>query len=722
MKKIFDSHFLLVIILSLSLFSGIIVSPVSGAGGYITVALQERINHDVDSYTNILSAYSRSYEYVIFTSNVISDTIVIRDRIETSLTIRTNIQTVDGSAQAVSNYNSLTGEVTITLNNLGSRSIVYVTLYILNVMPSYNVFVSKPQFSITPSLLSSGQNQLLSISTSPFQVKNENLKEWIIFDGIRNVDSSYVSATPTPDIININPNNVLWWSYASDSPIDHESTFSLSVPVSPSGNEDAFSTIAAHYNDPFHTTSFDNNVNVEFDSQDILEIQGPTYFYEYTYRIGLSIKLPETLDSDGDGLYDNWEIYGIDNNEDGIVDLILPDCNRFQKDVYVEVDWMVGYQPSFYAINEVVDVFANNGINLHVFLSNSIPHSEYITFDLEPGDLNTVDFDEIKSNNFDSNRKPAFHYCIFADKLKDSPKSSGQAEVLGNDFMVTLGDYHYYIPNQIGTFMHELGHNLGLRHGGDENTNHKPNYISNMNYLFQFGIEQKNGEVTFDWSHGTLPSLNEWNLNENLGIQGGEYYTKFIDPTNPSEIIEVLADGPIDWDQDNVRPYENFVIQNINNDTFLGVPILGILHDYNDWANLNFGFQNNQPNFEDGVHLDVVDPNDEISHLESLQLMATIYTPSESLENLKAIIKNLNDYAFTVNRNIDAMKKALLNKIDEVILKINSENYHEAIQKLSKDIKSKIDGNPKNKDWIIDNYTQISICQMIDNIINQINN
>jgi hypothetical protein len=40
--------------------------------------------------------------------------------------------------------------------------------------------------------------------------------------------------------------------------------------------------------------------------------------------------------------------------------------------------------------------------------------------------------------------------------------------------------------------MHELGHNLGLRHGGDEDSgddlegwkNNKPNYRSVMNYLY----------------------------------------------------------------------------------------------------------------------------------------------------------------------------------------------------------------------------------------------
>ena len=34
--------------------------------------------------------------------------------------------------------------------------------------------------------------------------------------------------------------------------------------------------------------------------------------------------------------------------------------------------------------------------------------------------------------------------------------------------------------------MHELGHNLGLRHGGVDNVNCKPHHVSVMNYAYQF--------------------------------------------------------------------------------------------------------------------------------------------------------------------------------------------------------------------------------------------
>ena len=41
----------------------------------------------------------------------------------------------------------------------------------------------------------------------------------------------------------------------------------------------------------------------------------------------------------------------------------------------------------------------------------------------------------------------------------------------------TSGTGTAYIRNSI---VHELGHNLGLQHGGDETCNYKPNYSSVM--------------------------------------------------------------------------------------------------------------------------------------------------------------------------------------------------------------------------------------------------
>jgi len=49
------------------------------------------------------------------------------------------------------------------------------------------------------------------------------------------------------------------------------------------------------------------------------------------------------------------------------------------------------------------------------------------------------------------------------------------------------------------TFMHELGHNLGLCHGGGESINRKPNYISIMNYTFAESGIPSLGITCWDW-------------------------------------------------------------------------------------------------------------------------------------------------------------------------------------------------------------------------------
>ena len=52
--------------------------------------------------------------------------------------------------------------------------------------------------------------------------------------------------------------------------------------------------------------------------------------------------------------------------------------------------------------------------------------------------------------------------------------------------------------------MHELGHNLGLHHGGDDGVNFKPNYLSIMNYSFEIlGTLRANGR------HDTLTTQEE---------------------------------------------------------------------------------------------------------------------------------------------------------------------------------------------------------------------
>ncbi|MGB6463770.1 MAG: hypothetical protein WBF38_06065 [Nitrosotalea sp.] len=128
------------------------------------------------------------------------------------------------------------------------------------------------------------------------------------------------------------------------------------------------------------------------------------------------------------------------------------------------------------------------------------------------------DFNEIKSYDFmvpgesisDFYLKAqVFHYALLTNMIQDS-SASGVGEEFGNDLMVTLGAAGFTpssTVDQDGTFMHELGHNLGLYHGGiTNNPNCMPNYLSVMNYLYQLPILNPTSYF-LDYSQANIGSL-----------------------------------------------------------------------------------------------------------------------------------------------------------------------------------------------------------------------
>jgi Tol biopolymer transport system component len=341
---------------------------------------------------------------------------------------------------------------------------------------------------------------------------------------------------------------------------------------------------------------------------------------------------PNLVDTDRDGLYDEWEIHGIDVDGDGTIDIDLPamgaDPNK--KDIFIEVDWMEdeehSHKPDPIAIKKIVDSFANSpvdgiGINLHVDVGpesidyvtgkawgelsggNSIPHQDVLG---DKQDLAT-DHNNIIVENFSSDRNQVFHYSIFAHKwAKNGITTCSAGFSYGNFtqyFVVALGCYDNGIGSinrQAGTFMHELGHNLGLRHGGDDEINHKPNYLSVMNYSFQMGgliINRRDGH--FDYSRFNLPDLDESQLSETKGLNAGseidKYGTKFyvnafpgilncipVYTTEFKFVATATANGPLDWDC-NGDINSNPIHMDTNNDGQISV-----LRSFNDWSNLDF--------------------------------------------------------------------------------------------------------------------------------------
>lgn len=326
----------------------------------------------------------------------------------------------------------------------------------------------------------------------------------------------------------------------------------------------------------------------------------------------LSVGFDGRVDSDGDALLDGWEANGFDANGDSIVDVDLPafGSSVVRKDLYVEMDYMGAeascpcHLPLAADLNRIVSVyasapFANNpnntaGIRLHLDAgaargtAYNLGGGNLVAHD---NDLNPVqtEFNSIKASNFNPLRARIFYYMIWAHGYGGG-SSSGNAFAIPNDsFVVTLGLWpsHGTSDVKVGTFVHEFGHDLGLLHGGNQNTNYKPNYLSVMSYAFQVTGVPRTGTTApdFGYSRSSLPALNEASLNEAVGLASAAantYRTRWFCPGGGQTTSPGTANGPLDWNCNGT--ISNPVAVDLNGDSFLSS-----LTGFNDWASLVYG-------------------------------------------------------------------------------------------------------------------------------------
>jgi len=272
----------------------------------------------------------------------------------------------------------------------------------------------------------------------------------------------------------------------------------------------------------------------------------------------------------------------------------------------------VSMEPSQAAIDMVVAAFAKRGLTLHIYaLHNAIRGHQFIIPDFYPACKNlspacgggprytglvgpdAVSFLALKQQYFHPRSDHPWHYAIFGYSAALSflastgdgcpldpfcgappdPTSPGISELPGFNFIVALGtfaeNYGYQASDTTvgGLFMHELGHNFGLEHGGVYPGQgcfaYKPNYISVMNYSYNiFGIPYAavpGSTVPIGWrldySDFTGTTLNEADLDEFAGIGG---------PLSDTDIVIHCASGPagcslygpsagpIDWNNNGV--------------------------------------------------------------------------------------------------------------------------------------------------------------------------
>lgn len=364
-------------------------------------------------------------------------------------------------------------------------------------------------------------------------------------------------------------------------------------------------------------------------------------------------------DADGDGIYDVWEEVGIDIDGDGEPDLpadglgvdyrgepIVLDPEK--KDILVEIDYFDcavdggdcedgdahSHRPTDEALDAVREAFSDapvgnpgeDGINLWIVRDGALAHRDYCNLDV-------TCYDDLKPNNFAAEdasdpvrtaaRRLIFHYSLWAHKQGD-PDSDftilGLAEKPGNDLLISLGGWNGDTGtpfDQAATFMHELGHNLDLDHGGSDEVNCKPNYLSIMSYTWgATGLVTQPTQIEglIDYARETNPStgsVDEGAPDESLGIEDGSFITFYgppadLDGVPPLDWRVGQGTGPIDWDGDGTPDEEEGDAADLND---LDVPDCGpspgqTLVGHDDWPNLLYNFRGTD-NFLIGVH-DVV--------------------------------------------------------------------------------------------------------------------
>lgn len=360
-------------------------------------------------------------------------------------------------------------------------------------------------------------------------------------------------------------------------------------------------------------------------------------------------------DADGDGLLDSWEQNGIDFNGDGTIDLPLNqppfNANWQHKDLFVESDYMAcsaggcaagdnhTHQPQPGTLPAVVNAFAAapvanpdgaNGITLHAMLDEAVPDTPNILFQTSGPGAND-DFDDLKLGgggacagyfgtaadrqspncaNILGAKKLVFRYMIFGHSYQENPSSSGISELSslgGNDFFVTLGNFSAGAiaaaggqqAAEAGTYMHELGHTLGLQHGGSDSINCKPNYLSIMSYSLQFA----NIDLTrpLDYSASALAALDETSLSEGAGIGGPAGRLAVFGRAGATQTAP--ANGAIDWNGVNGSGESGISgdVDFINAIGNCNTASPGeTLNGYDDWQNLVYGFRDSTF-YADGV-------------------------------------------------------------------------------------------------------------------------
>ncbi|MDP9001161.1 MAG: hypothetical protein M3O46_13755, partial [Myxococcota bacterium] len=325
---------------------------------------------------------------------------------------------------------------------------------------------------------------------------------------------------------------------------------------------------------------------------------------------------PGALDSDGDGLCDAAEaFYGTDpHNPDtdgdaindghevlGTADLNLPSfgANARHRDIFVYMNYYVA--PFAAAITQVTQAFAAapvsnvdgvNGINIHFIDGGQIAGADQVQNIVGPlsGDWSQVD--TIKTKYLPTRWANYAHYLLVGYQYDGGSSSGISRGIPAHDYLVTLGLWFPTYGTQLeqaGTIMHELGHNLGLQHGGYDGINYKANYLSIMSYRYQVvGLYKDGTDGVLDYSRLQLAALVEASMSEPSGMPptgstttaDTSHYGAKLCPG----LVRGTLNGPFDFNNDGT--FESG-LEAVDLDCD-GATTSTIEASWNDWPNLTY--------------------------------------------------------------------------------------------------------------------------------------